>query len=82
MGELKEACGGQRIGIGGARGNGRGNRVGWTEAGNGGEDVLLGLLDDFWGDEFAGPAPGGEAVDDHDAGFGERGVVVGQAEGY
>lgn len=29
----------------------------------------VGLRDDFGGDDFAGTAPGGETVDDHNAGL-------------
>lgn len=46
--------------------------------GGNGENVLY----DFGGDDFAGPAPGCETVEDHDGVFvGEGGVEVGFASG-
>lgn len=50
--------------------------VEFVETGGG---VGIGELDDFGGDGFAGGAPGGHAVDDHEGGVGEGGVVVGFA---
>ena len=50
--------------------------VEFVEAGGG---VGVGELDDLGGDGFAGGAPGGHAVDDHEGGVGEGGVVVGFA---
>lgn len=43
--------------------------------------MRVGHLDDFGGDHFAGAAPGGHAVEDHEAGGGEGGVEVGFAVG-
>lgn len=47
-----------------------------------GARVGVGELDDFGGDDFAGAAPGGHAVDDHEGGVGEGGGVVGFAGGW
>lgn len=50
--------------------------VEFVEAGGG---VGVGELDDFRGDGFARGAPGSHAVDDHEGGVGQGGVVVGFA---
>ncbi|KAL9008879.1 MAG: hypothetical protein Q9180_009457, partial [Flavoplaca navasiana] len=50
--------------------------VEFVEAGGG---VGVGEFDDFGGDDFAGGAPGGHAVDDHKGGIGHGGVEVGFA---
>lgn len=52
--------------------------VEFVEAGGG---VGVGELDYFGGDDFTRGAPGGHAVDDHEGGIGEGGVVVGFAVG-
>ncbi len=43
--------------------------------------VFLGHVDDGRGDDFAGAAPGGEAVEDHEGGVWEGGAEVGGAVG-
>ena len=67
-------CGGRRVedlrGVG-AGSEGGGLRVGELEE--------VGLLDDFWGDDFARPAPRGEAVDHHGAFLAEGFFVFGHA---
>lgn len=41
----------------------------------------MSLRDDFGGDDFAGSAPGGETVDDHQSGLGDGFFEVAHAVG-